>query len=402
MQRFDWNCADLEAEDLGAILGLLGSHIKYLHVCAPDLLMPKCVQRLGDALFLVARQFPRLESFSFGEPVLDFVIRGPPPFPEALLLPQTLRSLTTYCFHVPTTEDVIYALARLHSLQTLRITLPFDSTWPAECPPQAFASLRHLFLRVTGPDYVAFSAVWRFPHVADAHLNIIDVPDQMTVSQIFRSVRAQFSVTSLQELQITCAENPDVVVEEVDSVVRPAHLGHLLVFTGLQRLELTMACRYAFDDNFYHNVATAFPHLSTLTIADDDRCPHDSLPLMTALVPFALHPSLSSLSVPFNGTQEVSLDDIRNALPPGSRPSPVQSLGVGSSPLTDPQLVAAYLARLFPGTGCQRSLDFAVSDETDEGDERYERWTKVRQLLTYFRMIREDERNIAAQRLGRT
>ncbi|RDX53450.1 hypothetical protein OH76DRAFT_1223204 [Lentinus brumalis] len=400
---FIWDQDKLGIEHVGAIIGLLGPHVKHIDISDSDSLQDDCVQRLRDALCLIPRQFPQLEHFGFGKDD-DLICRGSPLFPEALLLPRTLSSLTTFRLHqIPTTEDVIYAVASLPNLQTLEITLPFHSTWPAEHTPQAFPSLRRLSLRTAAADYIAFSAIWRFPIVENACLELIDILDQSAVSNIFRCVREQFSATSLRKLEITCADCPDAdEALGMESVVRPAHLQHLFVFTALQVLELTMACQYALNDEFYQDVAKSFPRLSTLTIAVCHWCPLDSLPSMAALVPFALHCSLRTLSVPFDGTQELSLEDIRNALPPGRHPSRVTSLEVGYSPLTNPQLVATYLTRLFPALGGKHLIYGSMDSETDGGQERQELWSQADRFLSYFRMVREDERNITTQQLGRT
>ncbi|RPD62560.1 hypothetical protein L227DRAFT_429714 [Lentinus tigrinus ALCF2SS1-6] len=354
---FEWDAEMLGYELLDTCLGFLGAQVRYIHLGHPHLCpdRPECGLRAG--LSAIAHQFPSLEHVYLGHSFAD-VYRGPPPISEALLLPERLSALRTFCIYgFPIAEAVVYALATLPSLEILKVTLPFDSTWSGTFPSKAFSTVKQVFLRMTAPDYISFSAVAKFPSVGEAYLEVIDVPKQSTTNGFYEAIRRQFSPRSLLQLEVSPAGTfPYAVVAFIGSV-----------------------------------------------IADCYWCVNDTLPTMTALVPFALHPNLSDLFVPFDGTQPVSLSGIKDALPPGTGRSHVTSLGVGYSPLTvsHPQLVAAYLSRLFPRLGGQegRSLMWGECDETAEGHQLQERWKKVRELLTCFYAIREDERDITAREL---
>ncbi|RPD77671.1 hypothetical protein L226DRAFT_328883 [Lentinus tigrinus ALCF2SS1-7] len=401
---FEWDAEMLGYELLDTCLGFLGAQVRYIHLGHPHLCpdRPECGLRAG--LSAIAHQFPSLEHVYLGHSFAD-VYRGPPPISEALLLPERLSALRTFCIYgFPIAEAVVYALATLPSLEILKVTLPFDSTWSGTFPSKAFSTVKQVFLRMTAPDYISFSAVAKFPSVGEAYLEVIDVPKQSTTNGFYEAIRRQFSPRSLLQLEVSPAGTfPYAVVAFIGSVVRPTHLEPLFDFFRLESLTLSMACRYSLDTAFYANASRAFPQLCTFKIADCYWCVNDTLPTMTALVPFALHPNLSDLFVPFDGTQPVSLSGIKDALPPGTGRSHVTSLGVGYSPLTvsHPQLVAAYLSRLFPRLGGQegRSLMWGECDETAEGHQLQERWKKVRELLTCFYAIREDERDITAREL---
>ncbi|KAI0715677.1 hypothetical protein C8T65DRAFT_738534 [Cerioporus squamosus] len=334
-------------------------------------------QRPQAALAEIAGRFPMLECLQVGVAgyrmlyaVCGCVLSHDGSF-EPHNLPNSRQSASAVS---PSFRRLICALARLPKLQVLEASLSPRSTWSEKLTPNAFPALRQLILMTTARTYITFSAIATLENVESAHLEITDSPEQSDIPALFQSVRQQFSPSSLRVLEICSRDDfyPEGAMQ-MGLVARPDHLESLFIFSKLIDLRLTLPCRYALDDACYLKIAHPFPLLRTLSLADCEDCIHDTLPSMSALAPFVQHSNLHTLSVAFNGSQQISLDNIKGALPPRDYPSSVRKPGVGYSPVARPQLE----------------------------NERQERWRMVGQLLACFNLIREDELDMMMRTLAR-
>ncbi|KAJ7291672.1 hypothetical protein C8J57DRAFT_1458430 [Mycena rebaudengoi] len=119
-------------------------------------------------------------------------------------------------------------------------------------------------------------------------------------------------------------------------------LSHLLCFSKLREVDISVRGAFLLDDAAVWDMARAWPNLVKLKLTDDSSSP--PITMLASLRAFATHcPELITLALTFDAT----------VVPPSSDEQPVlhnklSGLYVWSSPISSPTLVGRFLAGIFP------------------------------------------------------
>ncbi|TBU59017.1 hypothetical protein BD310DRAFT_1038776 [Dichomitus squalens] len=354
-------------------------------------------QHLQTCMSVISNRFSSLEDFQLYCKNRLLVCRLiPESFTEQL---RNLRMFRTY--KLPISKYALRSLGRLQNLTVVAIYLPAFLS-PELLGPESFPALceiRITALTTLTRAYFAFAnAVAMLPQVKVAHIDLRDVPKPEEGLRLFDLVCTQFSCTRLVELFICSNEDACSRRRRPPALtVNHPHLRRLLCFAALTELNVNLACSYALDGDLCLEIAKAFPEIQSLHIGDYDWCyyeyPSIIVPPMThVLAPFATHcPHLTSLGIPFDARESLSLQDVKDALPDRPSRSQVWHLNCSHCPIEDDQTIAAYLARVFPMLEGRHDLEWSDFGADMPSLRWKDKWYEVRRLLPWFKVIRDDE-----------
>ncbi|KAI0647925.1 hypothetical protein C8Q79DRAFT_539898 [Trametes meyenii] len=398
-----WQSTGLANEHLPTLLVVVGEHLVDVEVEGFPL-ETDVNGVLQTALHILSHRFPTLRFVKVAcRPMVPLVDQGiASSFASLACSLSSLVRLRTW--EIPICESAIYTLAQLKTLRFLELSLPADAQWTLR--PQTlthpFPNLMEIGMAGSAATYIGFSRALELSRVERLNLVIVDDSPPSLLPDVFASVRHQFSPTSLRDLAIFHPlELFDIIGPNSAAVVRGDHLRPLLDFRKLKLFNLELQFRYALDDALLCDMARAWPEIELLYLAYDEGFFHETLPSVRALPPFAVHcPRLRNLGVRFDArywetlgraapNDRNVLEDIYGELTRRSSTSALETLYVGTSPISLPDDVAAFLARTFP-----ELLDLSVGsfEESDVCGAMQEDWERVESLLQRFRRVREDER----------
>ncbi|TBU39241.1 hypothetical protein BD309DRAFT_452103 [Dichomitus squalens] len=382
----------LRDSDIPAVLGWIGPQLKEIsmHWGLED--DPE--QHLQTCMSVISNRFSSLEDFQLyckNRPLVCRLI--PVSFTEQL---RNLRMFRTY--KLPISKYALRSLGRLQNLTVMAIYLPAFLS-PELLGPESFPALCEIRITALTRAYFAFAnAVAMLPQVKVAHIDLRDVPKPEEGLRLFDLVCTQFSCTGIVELFICSNEDACSRRRRPPALtVNHPHLRRLLCFAALTELNVNLACSYALDGDLCLEIAKAFPEIQSLHIGDYDWCyyeyPSIIVPPMThVLAPFATHcPHLTSLGIPFDARESLSLQDVKDALPDRPSRSQVWHLNCSHCPIEDDQTIAAYLARVFPMLEGRHDLEWSDFGADMPSLRWKDKWYEVRRLLPWFKVIRDDE-----------
>ena len=390
----------LGESDYPAVLGLIGSHVK--EVSIQWNLDDDPERHLQTCISLISARFSSVEDFDL------YCSKGPRvcKIIHASLIDR-LRSLRNFRSNkLPISRDALGALGRLQNLSAMNIHLPaFLETPPLDSG--SFPALGEIEITALTMDYFAFAdAVGTLPRVERADIVLRDAPKPEDGLRFFDSICTKFSHTKLTQLSVSTSEDAHSLRETPPALITHPHLRRLFGFTALIGLTVNLACSYALDGDLCLEIAKAFPEMEVLHIGDSKVCRYDYPtitvpPMSKVLCPFATHcRELISLGIPFDARESFSIQDVKDALPYSPSRSQLYSLHCSHSPIEDGQLVAAYLARVFPALANGYDIWWCEFGRSYLGREWESEWEEVRRLVPWFKMIRDDEANLSEDSEG--
>ncbi|KAK7007781.1 hypothetical protein R3P38DRAFT_3026203 [Favolaschia claudopus] len=249
--------------------------------------------------------------------------------------------------------DAILHLGELGGFKSLRFDMHDASFLPAGLPRgQIFQDLS--VFAFTEPSGVASSLdlvtslvqSWDRSPLTSFKIDLESSPSATSLEALFRALSEHCSHDALHTIEITlsCIQIPDTKF-----LVSSRGWTHLLMFPNLSSVQLL--CRYRFDDEDMHAMATAWPELKTLELMSPRQ--NDPSITLRALLFFARHcPKLESLQICLDArtVPSLALDDEPYPLHPALR-----RLFMEESLIT--QAVAAFISCLFPNSSFVHSSD---------------------------------------------
>ena len=372
LRVFEWYPPDgRSATQLPLLLSLVGDQLTAIAIVVVD--QREAAEKIMQGtMAILSGRTRHCQSFQLNFAHMSDAPPVLPPTSSALSsLVSAMSSLTFFaCPNVPLNPDAITSLARLR-LRYVSLRLPDNTTWPHNFHQTSgidpFPTLTDITLYTTVEAYVAFSHAMALPTICSLDLRIVGEPPSNLISELFRSIRRQFSLDALEELWIYPSGTPTrESALRCATVVRSEDLRPLLDFPLVKHFNLHLPCHFALDDAIILDMAKAWPGLHELNLAEDEYCVHASLPSLTALAHLAAyshHLDKFGLTVDardWTGNIEAEEDErVHSAGPhpryygdihPVRRPSTSQVFlwDVGTSPISDSEHVALFLATIFP------------------------------------------------------
>lgn len=162
------------------------------------------------------------------------------------------------------------------------------------------------------------------------------------------------------------------------------HLSILRLYNPIQRV----------TNSLVSEMVSAWPRLRRLRLADDHN---ESSIDMDGLITFAQCKYLEALYIVFDAS---TLDTFLDRRPGYGHTCPtLKTLGVGHSPIRNPQAVAAVISDIFPNAYVHAS-PFSRS-EPREPNEYCKLWEDVQRYVQWFTAIRKQERASIPDTVGR-
>ncbi|KAI1785553.1 hypothetical protein LXA43DRAFT_899590, partial [Ganoderma leucocontextum] len=381
---FNWAGCRLPSSDLSRALCLLGIQVKTVRITE----WPDGKAALIGALLLLNNYFPQLQEdhwfqygFGFEPNSRPYLPYSPSTLPGAY----KLRALTHLdCSAISITEATFLVLCQLPMLTSLSIHLPRSLAWTkTKNSSEVFQNLRDLTITSAYNDYRTFGAVIVLHQVEALHLRIVGMTRKLgTIPHIFSTITRQHSPAMLTTLSVCTSKSTLITGDafrESKAWVLQDDVRQLFDFRNLVTLELGLICRYKLDGPLYIDIAKAWPRLEQLSIGNNiHRRPPT---IQDALLPF-VHccPNLTRLEVTFDGQWPLEPEEVANILPHGRRStSRVTSFSSIHSPIEEPDVIAAFLVRIFPEL---KDVHYDTSHMWSEY-----RWRAISNSLPWFSMI---------------
>lgn len=182
--------------------------------------------------------------------------------------------------------------------------------------------------------------------------------------------------------------------EQTEYILAECHIAPLYAFHNLASIVIRSQFNPDLDDDTIQRMAMAWPDMRKLTLqpyAELSHPPKATILCLSYLAKQCRH--LRELSLVFDATS-ATFSNTKLGNP--SRPCRLRSLGVGASPITAPQVVAATISDLFPKLK-------VVNTECWPRDEasplRKSLWSEVESMAVSFAAVREQERVYWSKRL---
>ncbi|KAH9851795.1 hypothetical protein C2E23DRAFT_732244 [Lenzites betulinus] len=398
-----WSASDMPDVHLSSFLTCVGTQVVDVELFNVAPLMRR-QDELQGTLGTIFERFATLRNLTLtlGMPRRPNVIVRAPVGREIGISPliYPMRSLESFrALDIPVSMGLMLHLASLPALERLDVGLPDASTvWTCKDSPTGahtlplFPQLRYTTLSSTLPTFLEFSMTLpRTLRSLDMHFPS-GLPRDL-IPALFVSIRNQFDPSFLVQICIFSCASEDDTMRDHGSTLLTIPLGPLLDFKQLVTLIIDITCVYTLDDVLCDTIARAWPHIESLYInlVTESPVDHINLPSVRALSSFAMHcPVLKGLGLNFNGArwstlEEFNADQAQEAVygPLACRASSstlvTLSICYSPGPITRPEYMAAFLARIFPTL--ERILE--CDDES---------WQSVQSLLVLFKGVRQDER----------
>ncbi|KAI0712378.1 hypothetical protein C8Q76DRAFT_797237 [Earliella scabrosa] len=383
-----WVNIGIEDECLPVILSFCGPHLRDLHLpCWTLVRDPRRI--LQTSLSIAAERFTDLTTIYISIALnVQVEEHGVSPMQT---LPAKLLNLTRFhCRDVHIERNVFSTLANLGKLRDLAIALPQDLDWfCATLPSRGFTELRSLELVTSLRSYIAFSTIISFQHVRELNLLLSGTLEGRDLALLASSICKQFAPAALVDLCVrTSAWFNRAAPSEIypPTVLRSSHLRPLLQYPELRIFIFVIDANYSLDNELFVDMSRAWPKLQSLNCVAT-RCTYSRRPTIDILSTFTAHCSnLQSLHIAIDARRELTPKDVTFAVPPkAASRSALCALNVDNSPVSHPECVAAFIARLFPRLV---HLYFGVME--DNGDEQAWRmgWVEVQRYLPWFQTMR--------------
>lgn len=282
---------------------------------------------------------------------------------------------------VPLSPIALSSIAQLAGLTSLSSRIKFNPDTQQISP--GFPSLRSLevVLKMT-KHFPPLLALIRSTQLVETVINVHATPNVGSLRKAFQALVEHPSQAELYAVTVNQVSEPESISSSnciTSSILKP-----LLRLKNLQVVSISVSCVYTIDDSFIRDLASSWPHLSKLCLLPSDPIGyHHNHPKVTAsgLIPLVIHcPELCELYISFDATK-INIPECER-LSRGRHIS-LLSLGVGYSPIAKRAQVAAFLSGLFGG---------AELEMWNLGDEVFELWAEVEQLIFDFAAVREQER----------
>ncbi|KAJ7634540.1 hypothetical protein FB45DRAFT_469181, partial [Roridomyces roridus] len=271
--------------------------------------------------------------------------------------------------------DYLSRLSTLVSLELVWADIRFSG--PPNDPTQSlgapFPALRTLKLSNTSPEFILDFLSTLPPQcpLQSFHAGIQSLANH-DLGAVYAALSTHLSPLALRKLQIVS----DFRRRRSHTFAHPNEIAPLYLFRNLTHLRLEPPTAFDLDDAMALDFARSWPNLISLVL-------NSGQPFKTTLGclrGFAEHcQGLSHL--------DINLDASVVPLPLESRISQnsLIVLGVGASPIDDPQAVSAFLSVLFPSLGeidtSSRWGYYVTEDEESEGESHRKKWGEVEALL---------------------
>lgn len=328
-------------------LVFLSNHLRSLKLPSKDTCIPGNVESFLEAVVTVS---PRLQELDLGN------AKGAPVLESSTLSSlvcrmNSLRHLS--CGWRALEPQAILHLASLPSLRVLHIRNPAD--YILQCllsvPAKSFPLLQHLSLRA--PPFTACATLLTHlrPHeLVSVTLTCETLPNAREVEQYFWALRnscstSVFRCVTLADHYIpswnfSILDTPDADDRLFTSTV----FAPLLGFENLTTLEICLSFPFKLSNDDILDMAIAWPKLQCLQLGSVRGWKQESHVTFDGLVPLAIHcPDLERLGLTINGTELPNTSEL--AYVPHNK---LTHLHLGSSIITDADVVAAFLLKLFP------------------------------------------------------
>ncbi|KAI0754829.1 hypothetical protein C8Q80DRAFT_1117415 [Daedaleopsis nitida] len=240
-------------------------------------------------------------------------------------------------------------------------------------------------------------------------LHLEDPLDGDEASVLVTSIRRQLHCNTLTSLWISQARAPDAEGAVGHGAVSADDIRPLFEFKNLRVFIFTPSGTYKVNDEFYRDMAKAWPHIATLCFGQCSRTLRDPLQAtMGALSYFAAYcPQLESVEILFDAASwaqdwsplSESLDPHMPSVPPelygalnGKRStSNLTSLSISTvCPIDRSAEVAMYLMWLFPQFMEMPGCWIDESDGGVQGMKPYElRWSEVAKFVSVPARMRD-------------
>ncbi|KAK7065109.1 hypothetical protein R3P38DRAFT_2595516 [Favolaschia claudopus] len=280
--------------------------------------------------------------------------------------------------------DAILHLGKLGGFKSLTFDMRDASFLPAGLPRgkifQDLSAFEFTGLRGGGNSLDPVTNLiqsWDRSPLTSFKIDFMSSPSATSLEALFHALSEHCSHDALYTIEITLSFTQ---IPDTHSLVSSRGWTHLLLFPNLSSVQLL--CRYRFDDEDMHAMATAWPKLKTLELMSPRQ--NDPSITLRALLSFARHcPQLESL--------QLSLDArIIPALPLNEDVClrhPTLRLFLQESLITDAHAVATFISHLFPNISYLHSLDPEDMKADAEDPEfvtqhrQFELWNEVGRLL---------------------
>ncbi|OJT10643.1 hypothetical protein TRAPUB_12837 [Trametes pubescens] len=399
LRTLHWKVIRLRDKCLPSFLICVGSHLSRMVFESLERPSRDKADELRPSLDIIAERFPGLQELQVGH-FLEDRDRNSEIGSLFPTLAPSFPSLVSFVSRVwPITPTALLSLVRLNTLVSIAVRLRDDAGWPQAPNTQISSNLEEIELTSSLPAYTAFSKAITLPYAMDLTLELTSIPASHLISDLCRAIRRQCSPDVLETVHI---DDVDTTAHAREGFIFPTHLRPLLDFKKLESLDLLLPSirGYALDDDFCADMAKAWPRIRTLMLRSGTAGVHEVLPSVRVLPLFAIHcPKLERLGLNFdarhwNNQAEFNADDLNaeiyGALADRASTSVLSQLNVGSSPILVPELVAAFLDRVFP------SLRWIWGGEGVDTP-----WEAVERFLSLFKHVRKDERRRLTQELSK-
>ncbi|KAK7007842.1 hypothetical protein R3P38DRAFT_3365637 [Favolaschia claudopus] len=281
--------------------------------------------------------------------------------------------------------DAILHLGKLGGFKSLTFDMRDASFLPAGLPRgkifQDLSAFEFTGLRGGGDSLDPVTNLiqsWDRSPLTSFKIEFMSSPSATSLEALFHALSEHCSHDALHTIEITLSFTR---ISDTHSLVSSRGWTHLLLFSNLSSVQLL--CRYRFDDEDMHVMATAWPKLKTLQLMSPRQ--NDPSITLCALLSFARHClQLESLQIYLDARTipTLPLDEAAHPVHPTLR-----TLFVEESLITDAQAVAAFISKLFPDISYIHSSDPGAPESDDDDPEfavqyrRFELWNEVVRLL---------------------
>jgi hypothetical protein len=324
-----------------------------------------------------------LSTFARRAPALTGLSIGPGPLDSPDLTYDERCKLVRALTHIEWLEvgtldrEAFMHLGQLESLDTLHACLPPSVFFPETFEPTLYYNLRVVKLELEQTPLrplVKFVQTWDNPGLEsfEAEFYLCPLPDG--VEELYHTLIAHSSHEFLHTLKVQCyctTDDPAIFVQPGDSL-RP-----LFCFANLEFVSIHTPAGSDLDDATIADMARSWPYLTELHLrpGNQHRPPRGTL---VGLQTLAQHcPFLRALSITLDAT----------AIPVGAIAGQrsVESLHMGSSPITTAAPVARWLSSVF------RGLTDVRADYVQMFPDYYDRWEELRTMLPGLSEVRDGE-----------
>ncbi|KAI0754857.1 hypothetical protein C8Q80DRAFT_394216 [Daedaleopsis nitida] len=380
---FSWAMLRMEVPALPTVLSFVGHQLTKISINGWDQRhVPEQVLRC--AITLIAPRSRQCRSFNFSF------------YGSSSNLSPTATSYT------PTVEY----LAQLGTLREAHIRLP-DIWAPTTRISRPFSRLTKITLHTTTEAYIIFSKAMSLPNIVAMDMSIIRQLTAHLVPELFLSIRRQLFPDVFRQLSIYPEQDPKrATALRTAAVIRSVDLRPLLEFPSVDSFHCSFECHHELDDALFLDIAKTWTELSYFRLSAEHVCIHNSLPSITALAHFATYShNLVSLGLTVDAagwdgiSWEIWDDHSERVRTAGPAPhhygelagrasdSHVYSLHVGTSPISRPEHIALFLARIFPRV--EEPLTLYELEEYDPDGTSLEEWREVDRYLPMFMRFEE-------------